>query len=740
MNRPFKFYFLAIFRIEGIQHVKLIRRQTTFSAVLMTDIVREIYDMARKDNHSVITEESAKAILTKYGIKVPPYALVKSSQEAMNKAEKLGFPLVAKIVSPDILHKTDVKGVKVGLKSDQEVRDAFDDIYGRLSSKYDTRGVILEKMADPGLEIIVGLQIDPQFGPVIMFGLGGIYTEIFKDVTFRVLPITSGDIKEMIEDLKGKSMLRGFRGSQPIDTAMLSDLLLKIGKLGIDAAPYYDSVDFNPIILYPNDYTVVDAKILLRDKSAQDVVSKAEPDSSYMDLFFNAKSVALIGASPEEGKVGNSVLQSLAKHDYKGKVFPVNSKGYQEIMGIKAFKSLAEIDDPVDVVVVTIDLKFVPELLKSCGIKGIHNMVIISGGGKELGGDRAAIENEIKRLSSELKVRIIGPNCIGMFNADNRLDCAFQGHERMIRPQRGDVAFLSQSGTVGIAFMETSDSFGMSKMISYGNRSDVDEADMIWYLSEDPNTKVIGLYVEGLGDGRKFMNTAKKVILEKNKPILVFKNGRTTRGAKQAASHTGSLGGSYNIVKGALSQAKIISLDSYEELTGSLKALAWQPVPNGNRVAMITNGAGPVIAAIDNFERLGLAVAEISDKTMRNLRERYPPTYVIGNPCDITGSATADDYGFAIQAFMDDPNVDIIMPWFVFQDDPLGENIVEILENFQKQRKKPILVGAMGGPFTQKISQRVEDTNVPVYHSVITWVTSAGAIAKWSRLTGSKYK
>lgn len=702
------------------------------------DQIREVYEEARKNNQNVITEESAKSILTTYGINVPQYALVSTTQEATDKAKQLGFPLVAKIVSPDILHKTDVKGVKIGLKSEEEVRRAFDDMYGRLSTKYHTKGVILERMVDPGLEVIVGLQNDPQFGPVIMFGLGGINTEIFKDVTFRVLPITPKDIEEMIENLRGKTMLKGFRGSEPIEHATISNMLMKISKLGVDAAPYYESVDFNPVILYPHDYFVVDAKMLLREKPDLEIMSKAEPDSSYMDLFFNAKSVALIGASPEAGKIGNSVLQSLAKHDYKGKVFPVNAKGYQEIMGIKAYKNLDEINEQIDVVVVTVDLKFVPDLLKSCGRKNIHNMVIISGGGKELGGDRAAIENEIKKLSSQLKVRIIGPNCIGMFNADNRLDCAFQGHERMLRPQRGEVAFLSQSGTVGIAFMETSDSFGMSKMISYGNRSDVDEADMIWYLGEDPSTKVIGLYVEGLGDGRKFMNAAKKVIVEKNKPILVFKNGRTTRGAKQAASHTGSLGGSYNIVRGALEQANIISLDSYEELTGSLKALTWQPVPKGNRVAMITNGAGPVIAAIDNFERLGLAVAEISSNTLAKLKEHYPPTYVIGNPCDITGSATADDYRYAIQAFMDDPNVDIIMPWFVFQDDPLEETIVDILQDFQKQRKKPILVGAMGGPFTQKISKRIEDTNVPVYHSVTTWVTAAGSIAKWADIAGNR--
>jgi 3-hydroxypropionyl-CoA synthetase (ADP-forming) len=323
-----------------------------------------------------------------------------------------------------------------------------------------------------------------------------------------------------------------------------------------------------------------------------------------------------------------------------------------------------------------------------------------------------------------------------MFNGANRLDCAFQGHARMLRPKQGNVAFLSQSGTVGIAFMESSDAFGMSKMISYGNRSDVDEADMIWYLSEDPQTKVVGLYVEGLGDGRKFMNTAKRVIKERSKPIVVFKNGRSARGAKQAASHTGSLGGSYGVVKGALDQAGIISVDSYEELTASLKALTWQPVPSGGRVAMVTNGAGPIIAAIDQFERLGLSVAELSDQTKKSLKEHYPATYVIGNPCDITGSANADDYRFAIQAFMDDPNVDIIMPWFVFQDDPLEETIVDVLASFQKQKKKPILVGAMGGPFTKNISQRIEDANVPVYFSVTEWATAAGAMAKWARVSG----
>src|SRR5919198_1432011 len=418
------------------------------------NVVQKIFnDLIYSGKDKVITEEFAKRILTEYEVRVPSYALVTNADEAVKRARELGFPLVGKIVSPQILHKTDVKGVKVGLNSELEVREAFDDMYYRLSKQYSINGVLLEKMVPSGFELIVGLQNDQQFGPVIMVGLGGIYTEIFKDVTFRVLPITKDDAIEMIEGLKGKQILKGFRGSQPVNIDMLSKALVNIANLGNDMAAYYESIDFNPVIVYPNDYYVVDAKVILREKPNPEAISTAEPDSSFMDRFFNAKSVALIGASPEAGKVGNSVLESLVKHEYKGKVFPVN-------------------------------VKFVPDLLKSCGRRGIHNMVIISGGGKELGGERAAIEQQIKVLSSQLKIRIIGPNCIGMFNGENRLDCAFQGHARMIRPKNGDVAFLSQSGTVGIAFMETSDAFGMSKMISYGNRSDVDEADMIWYLSE----------------------------------------------------------------------------------------------------------------------------------------------------------------------------------------------------------------------------------------------------------------
>lgn len=699
-------------------------------------VVTTIFEETIKTEHKVITEDLSKAVLKKYGIKVPGYSLVNNAKDAVKAAKKLGFPLVMKIVSPQILHKTDVGGVKVGLQNEKEVKKAFVDMYPRLSKKkgVDVKGVLLEKMVPQGVELIVGLQNDPQFGPVIMVGLGGVLTEIFKDVAFRMLPITTNDAKSMLAELKGAKILRGYRGSKPIDVNMLAKALVQIGKIGVDNAVYFDSVDFNPIVVYPKSYFVVDAKIILRKEVKNDAISKAQPNIEFMESFFTPKSVALVGASATPGKVGNSVLDSIAKHDYKGKVYPINPKA-EEILGLKCYPSLDTIQDPVDLVVVCVDLSVTPPVLETCAKKGIHNVVIVSGGGKELGGERAAFEAEIKRLSEQHKIRIIGPNCIGMFNAANRLDCAFQGQARMVRAKLGPVALLSQSGTMGISFLETADSFGLSKMVSYGNRSDVDEADMIWYLANDPQTKVIALYVEGFGDGRKFIETAKRVMKEKYKPVVIWKSGRTTLGAKQAASHTGSLGGSNAIIMDVFKQAGIISVDSYQELASVVKALAWQPAAKGPRVALVSNGAGPMIGAIDQFEKFGLELGKVTEATLKEMKEHYPPTYVIGtgNPADVTGGANADDYRYAIQKFMDDPNIDIVMPWFVFQDDPLEEIIIDHLAEFSRQGKKPLLIGGNGGPYTQRVSVLIENHKVPVYDDIRSWVASAAALYQWGK-------
>ena len=697
--------------------------------------ITKIFDDTINTDHKIITEETAKSILKKYKISVPGYSLATSVEQAAKDAKKLGFPLVMKVVSPQILHKTDVGGVKVGIDNLTDVKNTFNDMHGRLSKKkgVNLKGILLEKMVPKGVELIVGIQNDPQFGPVIMVGIGGVLTEIFKDVAFRMLPITTSDAKSMLNELKGSKILKGFRGDKPIDLNMLAKALVQIGKIGVDNADYINSIDFNPIVVYPKSYNVLDAKIILNKEIKKNSISHAKPNITSMEKFFTPESVALVGASSKPGKIGNSVLDALGKQDFKGKVYPINPKE-ESILGIKCYPSLDVIEDKIDLVVICVNLSVTVQIMKTCAKKGIHNVVIISSNGKELGGDRARIEAEIKELSLKHKIRVIGPNCIGMFNAANRLDTTFFDNTKMVRAKLGNVAFLSQSGTMGISMLETADTFGLSKMISYGNRSDVDEADMIWYLANDPQTKVIALYVEGFGDGRKFINTAKCVMKEKKKPIVIWKSGRTEAGAKQAASHTGSHGGSNPIIMGAFKQTGIITVDSYQELTGVIKALAWQPLARGNRVAMCTNGAGPIVVGIDYLERMKMKIPPLSPQIFKKINNYFPTTYVIGkngNPLDVTGGATANDYKFIIQQFYDEKNVDIIMPWFVFQDNPLEEDIVEYLAEFSKKRQKPLLVGGNGGPYTAKMSRLIEKHKIPVYDDLRTWVAAASALSSF---------
>jgi 3-hydroxypropionyl-CoA synthetase (ADP-forming) len=593
-------------------------------------------------------------------------------------------------------------------------------------------GVEVQEMVTRGTEIIIGLLDDPQFGLVIMFGLGGVFTELLQDVSFRVLPIERSDAVQMLRETKGYRMLQGYRGQPPVSEDMLVELLLSAGRMGMDYAGKLESVDFNPIVVWEDQHRVLDAKILWH-KEARAVSPVAPANPAYLERFFKARSVALVGASSTPGKIGHSVLDSLLNYDYQGKVFPINPTR-DEIMGVKSYPSLTAIPEPVELVVGAIDLASMPKLIEECAAKGVHNLVIVSGGGKELGGERAAVEAEVRRLLRQYEVRVIGPNCIGVFDGHTRLDTFFQIQERMVRPRPGRLAILTQSGTVGVALLEDAAALGVSKFISYGNRTDVDEADLLAFLADDPETDLIVLYVEGLEDGRKFLHTAREAALKK--PVVVFKVGRTARAARASMSHTGFFGGSYEVARGAFRQAGLIAVDSYEELFAAAKALALQPRARGNRVAMISNGAGTMVQGIDLLPEYGLQIPELSPTSVDRLKEVYPFFYLVQNPIDVTGSASSSDYEVGIETMLLDPAIDIVMPWFVFQDTPLGEDIVGKLARLNRVSDKPVLVGTMGGPYTARMSHALEEQGIPVFHSVRQWIAAAGALAARGRHEG----
>ncbi len=667
--------------------------------------------------------------LTDYGFIRPRRALAHSEEEAVSLAAEMGYPVALKIESPAILHKTDIGGVELALTSGEAVRAAYRRIMraaAHHAPEAPVEGIRIEEMITDGFEIIIGLKRDPQFGPVVMFGLGGIFTELLEDVSFRVLPLTRDDAAQMIAETRGSRILRGFRGQIPVAPELLVDLLMRAASFGLGLGDRLESVDFNPIVVWADQHRVLDFKVVLTAEPAEPARPFREIDTSHLDTFFKARSVAVIGASATPGKIGYAVLESLAKFEYQGEVFPVNP-GRDNILGLRAYPTLSDIPEAVELVVCTVDLAVVPDLIRECATGGVHNLVVVSGGGKELGGERAVMEAEVRRLSRDLDVRVIGPNCIGVFDGISRLDTFFQPQSRMARPPAGRVAMMSQSGTIGIAFLEDMVPCGMSKFVSYGNRADVDEADLLVYLADDPDTGVIALYVEGFENGRAFLDAARRA--SARKPVVIFKSGRTPSAAKAALTHTGFFAGSYKVAEGAFRQAGLITVDSYEELVAISKALALQPRALGPRVAMVGNGIGTTVQALDILNTNGLELATLSDATLEHLAAVYPSFYIVANPLDVTGSGSSSDYEVGIRALLDDPGVDIVMPWLVFQDVPLNEDVPEKLGLLNRTAAKPILCGATGGEFTHRMAAAIEAQGVPVFYSVRDWVAAARGIA-----------
>ncbi len=374
-----------------------------------------------------------------------------------------------------------------------------------------------------------------------------------------------------------------------------------------------------------------------------------------LDAIFSPRSIAVIGASRTEGSVGRAVFSNILLGGYSGTVYPVNPKAHS-ISGVRAYPSVGDLPEPVDLALVIVPAALVPTVVEQCGTAGVKGLVIISAGFKEVGEEGAELERRTINIAEKYSMRVIGPNCLGIINTDasTRLNSSFASK----MPSEGSIAFASQSGALCAAILDYArgEKIGFSKFVSMGNKADLNESDLLEYLGSDPRTKVILLYVEDLVEGRRFVDVASRVT--ERKPIIAVKAGVTPEGAKAASSHTGALAGSEEAYNAIMRQSGVLRVESVIELFDYARAFAEQPLPKGNRVAIITNGGGPGIMATDACIRYGLRIAEFSERTKKRLRAGLPKAASVSNPVDIIGDAQADRYGVAIRAAFWDGNVD----------------------------------------------------------------------------------
>ncbi len=461
------------------------------------------------------------------------------------------------------------------------------------------------------------------------------------------------------------------------------------------------------------------------------------------DFLFYPRSVALIGASNVPGKIGNSIMRSITLN-FEGMVYPVNIKGGEiEVNGkmFPVYRSIKDVPGEVDVAVIAVPARFVPDVIDECGEKGVKAAVVISAGFKEAG--RGDLEEELARRARKWGIRVVGPNCLGVTNLDNGFDCNFNPPERQARPPFGKVAFMSQSGAFGAAILDWAarEKIGMSKFISLGNMADLDESDFMAYLGDDPKTGVITGYIEGVKNGRKFFNTAKEVTLKK--PVVILKSGRTEAGAKAAASHTGSLAGSYRIYQAAFEQAGVLEARSMRQLFNYAKALAMQKPAKGNRIAIVTNGGGAGVMMSDGLLEKGLKLASLSDESNERFRKdieegKLPRHMSYRNPIDVIGDAPSSRYEVAMRYALEDGNVDVLVVIALFQSPALDEGIVAAMERM-KAYGKPIVFVAPGGAYPHKMARNIELKGVPVYETVEDGVDAVYALVRygeWLRENG----
>ncbi len=431
-----------------------------------------------------------------------------------------------------------------------------------------------------------------------------------------------------------------------------------------------------------------------------------------LDALFRPRAVAVIGASRDRRSVGGSILHNLLTFEFQGQVFPVNPKA-SVVHSLKCYASIEDIPDPVDLAVIAVPKPHVLGVLESCGRKGVGAVVIITAGFKEVGEAGLALEQEAVRIVKRYGMRLVGPNCMGVINMDPavRLQASFSANE----PLPGNVAFSSQSGALGEAILALlrDRGLGLSMFVSLGNKADVSGNDLLEYWEQDPNTRVVLMYLESFGNPQRFLEICQRV--SKSKPIIAVKSGRTAAGARAAASHTGSLAGADNAVESLLTQAGVIRAASIEELFIYASAFASQPMPAGTRVAIITNSGGPAILATDACIELGLQIPTLSNDTQGRIRAAVAPEASVANPVDMIATAAGPQYEAAMRAAADDPNVDAIIAIFTSLEMIDGPAVAQGIIRGAEGCGKPVLVCFMGSVRSREAIDLMRDAGLAVY-------------------------
>ena len=700
-----------------------------------TQHVRAVIERAKSEGRTMLTPEEALAVANAYQIPVPAQQIANSAEEAASIVESREGTQVFKVVSNDIVHKTDVGAVVTGVVGAAAARDVYESVVSNAKSSFpDARieGVLVQEQAAPGLEVIVGGTTDPVFGKLVAFGLGGIMVEVLQDVTFRLAPATAEEARDMLDEISGSEMLDGIRGMPAVDREGIADLIASVSQLVADV-PEISEIDLNPVIATADGVCAVDVRVLL---DFEEPVQRPRPSQeeilAAMSRIMRPSAVAVIGASAEEGKIGNSVMKNLIDGGYQGHLYPVHPRA-EEILGKKCYASVLDIPTQVDIAIFCIPARFVASVIAECGEKNIAGAILIPSGFAEIG--EHELQNEVVEAARKHNVRLMGPNIYGFYYTHHDLCATFCTPYT----ERGPVALSSQSGGVGMAIIGFSRSakMGVSAIVGLGNKADIDEDDLLTFFEQDPNTQVVAMHVEDLKDGRAFAEVASRV--SKKKPVVVLKAGRTQQGARAASSHTGALAGNDRVYDAVLRQSGVIRVHSLNDMLEYARGLAVLPDPKGENVLILTGAGGSGVLLSDACVDHGLKLMDMPDDLDAAFREFIPPFGAAGNPVDITGGEPPSTYSATIDLALREDRIHslilgywhtIITPPMVFAEllaDAVGKAREDGID-------KPVVCSLVGDVEVEEACKLLNDRRVLAYHYTAEKpVAVLGAKYRWVR-------
>ncbi|HJJ45115.1 MAG: acetate--CoA ligase family protein [Methanocorpusculum sp.] len=685
--------------------------------------------MTEKKTH-MLSEAEGYSLLRKYNVPAPVFEIVTSPEDAAKAAEKIGYPVVMKIVSPQIIHKSDAGGVVVGVPDAEGAKAAYEKIITSVKAynpEAEIKGIIVEEMAKKGLELIIGGKIDPAFGRVITFGMGGTMVEFHRDVAIRLLPVTDDEIRSLIQSIKGYTLIKGYRGDAPKDEEFLFNTIK-------NACTFFETnenvveFDINPLLLYEKGGSAVDARVIVQDEPVT-LPIHYDPEKIVPVDYFKPASVAVIGASDDKTKMGYAAFHNLLQ--FTGPVYPVNNKR-EEIQGRKCYPSISAIPGHVDMVVLTIPAKFVPSTIEECGQKGVKMAVIITAGFKEMNEEGRALEAKVVEIARKYGVRIVGPNCLGLILPPYKLDTTYVAAS----PLPGDIAFISQSGAMANAVVGMSltkgQELGFSEVVSVGNQCDLDYLDYLGYAANDPHTKSIILYVEEIKNGVAFMEMAREIT--KKKPIIAIKAGSSKRGQAAAASHTGSLSGAYEVYMEAFRKCGVIAVTTVPEAFQCAKIMGALKKPlYGKRAVVITNAGGFAVLSNDYAERRGIDIVDIPEHLIKEMDTFLPEFWNRNNPVDLLGDADEARFRGVLDVLTREENETLwdIAVIITFPNKVLSpEQVGQVLIDYQKKSENLVVGSFIGGDCLQPGVDLAREHNIPVFDELEFVYRTLGLMTK----------